>query len=113
MGKRGIRPRRRDPRVTTLHAGAVVVAIVSGICALVALAVGSPLQFGIALALFGAGWITADFLQSTELCERGVQRCAVPVARLNRGHESCHVVYLGRGEQFYCSPPRTEHELAA
>lgn len=113
MAKRGVPPRLRDPRVAALHTGAVVVAVVSGISALVALAAGSPLQFGIALALFGAGWIAADFLQSTELCERGVQRCAVAAARPNRGYGSGHVVYLGGGQQFSCPAPQTEHELAA
>lgn len=49
----------RDPRLAALHAVVLVDAVVSGICALVALAAGSPLQFGVALALFGAGWIAS------------------------------------------------------
>lgn len=71
----------RDPRLAALHAVVLVVAVVSGICALVALAAGSPLQFGVALALFGAGWIASDVIERTVECgqERPARQRAVAV----------------------------------
>ncbi len=100
-------------RAAALHAGAVIVAVVSGACALVALAAGSPLQFGTALAVFGAGWIVADFFQSTAGREPGVQQYAVQAARLQPGRETCRVVHLGGGEHFSLPAPRTGQGLAA
>ena len=43
--------------------GAIVVAVVTGFYALVALLVGSPLEFGVALALCGGCWVAADFIE--------------------------------------------------
>jgi hypothetical protein len=60
--------------MTLLYAGTLAVAVVSGICALVALAAGSPLQFGVTSAVFGAGWIATDFIERTT--ERGQERFA-------------------------------------
>ncbi len=115
MATPGIPPQVRYPHVTTLHAGVVIIAIVSGICALVALAAGSPLQFGVALALFGAAWIAADFIESTveRERERGAQRYAVPAARLHPGYGSRRVVYVGGGERFSRPAPHTGNGLAA
>lgn len=115
MAMAGIPPQARDPHVTPLHIGAVTIAVVSGICALVALAVGSPLQFGIALALFGAGWMVADFIESTPRREHEcvAQRRVVPALRFNPGYESCHVVYVGSGEHFSHPASRTGIRLAA
>jgi len=62
MASPGIAQQARDPRVTALHASALTIAVLSGTCALVALVAGSPLEFGVALALCGAGWIAADFI---------------------------------------------------
>lgn len=115
MGAPGVPPQARDPRVTTLHAGALIIAVVSGICALVALAAGSPLQFGVALALFGAGWIAADFIERAveRERERADRRYAVAVPRPIPGHRSCRVVYVGRGEHFSRAVPRAGARLAA
>jgi len=111
--KPGIPPQARDPRMTTLHAGAVAIAFLSGTLALVALAVGSPLQFGVALASCAAGWIAADFVESTAERQRAARRCAVPATRLNPGYESGRVVYVGRPEHFSRPSPRAETVLAA
>ena len=113
MAKSAIPPQSHDPRVTALHAGAVVVTAVSGICALVALAAGSPLQFGSALAAFAAGWIAADFFQSAVGREPAVQRCAVPAERPRSRHESCRVVYAGGDERCSLSTSGAGQELAA
>ncbi len=94
MALPGIPPQARDPRMTILQTGAIAIAILSGLCALVALAAGSPLQFGVALALCGAGWIGADFIEWTVERECAARRCAVPVARLNPGSGSGHVVFI-------------------
>jgi uncharacterized membrane protein len=56
--------RTRHPRLTTLHICAITLSVVSGTCALVALAAGSPLEFGVALALSAAWLIAADFIES-------------------------------------------------
>ena len=53
----------RRPRYSVMHASAIAVAFTSGTFALVALLVGSPLQFGVALALCGAGWIVTHFVE--------------------------------------------------
>ena len=58
---RAINGRRR--RYAAIHAGALTVAIASGTFALVAMLVGSPQSFGLALALCGAGWIAAHFVE--------------------------------------------------
>jgi hypothetical protein len=65
--------------------------------------VGSPLEFGVALALCGAAWIAADFIERTVDRERAARRRAVPAARLNPGYGSCHAVFVGAGE--YSSRP--------
>lgn len=95
-------PQTRDPRITILRAGAIATAVVSGIGALVAFIAGSPLEFGIALALCGAGWVAADFIEATAEAEHAVRPSAVPVERLNPGYVSGHVVYFGGNE---CFPP--------
>lgn len=68
------------------HASAVVVAFASGTFALVAMLVGTPLQFGIALALCGAGWIVAHFVERQ--AEQGLERRrrAAPAADLVDGY---------------------------
>ncbi len=109
---RGMPP---QAHATTLQTAAVAIAVVSGICALVALAAGSPLQFGVALAVFGSGWIAADFIGSTVARERerAAQRCAFPAARLNAGYGSSRIVCSGGGDHFPRTAPRTQSRLAA
>lgn len=83
----------------TIHTGAVIIAILSGSYSLVALLVGSPLEFGVALALCGTCWIAADFIE-TVVREPAPHVHAVPAARLNRGYGTCHVVLVSAGECF-------------
>ena len=66
--------------------GAIVVAIVSGFYALAALLVGSPLEFGVALASCGGCWVAADFIEWTVERERAAGRRPVPAALLNSGY---------------------------
>ncbi|MDT7770027.1 MAG: hypothetical protein QOI30_3037 [Mycobacterium sp.] len=56
--------------------GAIVVAVVSGFYALAALFLGSPLEFGAALASCGALWVAADFIQWTVERELAAGRLA-------------------------------------
>jgi hypothetical protein len=63
--------------------GAIVVAIVSGFYALAALVVGSPLEFGVALASCGGCWVAADFIEWTVERERAAGRRPVPAVLLN------------------------------
>ena len=84
------------PGLTTLlHTIAIALALVAGAGGLAALAAGSPLQFGVALALCGAAWIAVDFID--RMPDRAPRRCAIPAVR---------VVYVGGREQF--SRPLTE-----
>ncbi|GFM23069.1 DNA translocase ftsK [Mycobacterium sp. PO2] len=46
-----------------IHSAAIMVSVVSGTFALVAMLVGSPLSFGLALALCGTGWIVTHFVE--------------------------------------------------
>jgi hypothetical protein len=114
MATPGIPAQARDPRMTTLHTGAITIAVLSGTCALMALVAGSPLEFGVALALCGVGWIAADFIDWTVERERAARRCAVPAARLNPGYGSCQVVYVGGAGEYFSRPtPRAQTGSAA
>jgi hypothetical protein len=77
MATPGIARQARDPRMTALHASAFTIAVLSGTCAVVALVAGSPLEFGVALALCGAGWIAADFIEWTVEGERADRRSRI------------------------------------
>ncbi|MGD1171006.1 hypothetical protein ACKUVQ_20580 [Mycobacterium seoulense] len=111
----GLRGHARDPRATPLYATTVVVTVLSGICALVALAAGSPLQFGVASAIFGAGWIAADFIERT--IEPGQQRVAqrwvATAARPSPAYRPSRVVYAGRCERFSQPTARVVSKSAA
>jgi hypothetical protein len=64
----------RRHRYDVMHASAIAVAFVSGTFALVALLFGTPMQFGIALALCGVGWIVTHFVErlaEQDLDQRG------------------------------------------
>lgn len=100
MATHGIRQRARHLHTTTLHTGALTLAVLCGTCALAALVAGSPLEFGVALAVCGAWWIAADFIEWTveRDRERAARRGAVPVARLNP--EFSHVVSVIGGQHF-------------
>lgn len=87
--------------MTALLAGAIAIAMVSGMCALTALAVGSPFQFGVSLAACAAGWIVADFMESTNA--HTPRECAIQVIPLNRGYRPDRVVFAGGGG--HVSPP--------
>ncbi|OBI29354.1 hypothetical protein [Mycobacterium sp. E2238] len=102
-----------DPRVTLLYAATLVVAVASGICALVALAAGSPLQFGMAAAVFGASWIATDFIERTvaRAQERFARQCVV--TRPVPGYRPSRVVYGGDYEHFSRPAPRVVSKLAA
>jgi len=79
----------RDTRrqgYAAMHTSAVAVAFVSGTFALVALLVGSPLQFGVALALCGAGWIAAHFVERLADEDLARRRRLGPAADLVQGY---------------------------
>lgn len=84
--------KRSDERLSKiLRTVAITLAVLSGMCALAALAAGSPLQFGVALALCAAGWIAVDFV------DRRPER--TPVSRLRGGYASPRLVYVGGRER--------------
>ncbi|WP_102417160.1 hypothetical protein [Mycobacterium sp. 4858] len=101
-------------RVSPLYAGTVVVAVVSGICALAALAAGSPLQFGVALAIFAAGWIAADFIERAAAPgQQRLARCEVTVAPPLPAYRPSRVVHAGQCEHFSRPAPRVVSKFAA
>ena len=53
----------QSQHIASVHAAAISVAFVSGTLALVALLLGSPLEFGSALAVCGTAWIVANFAE--------------------------------------------------
>jgi hypothetical protein len=82
-----IEPRdARRPGYAAVHASAVAVAFVSGTFALVAMLVGTPLQFGVALALCGAGWIVAHFVERLAEQDLTRRRRQAPAADLVAGY---------------------------
>lgn len=76
----------RRHRYAALHTAAVAVAFVSGTFALMAMLLGSPLQFGIALALCGVGWIVTHFVERLAEQELSVRRRHVGAADLVHGY---------------------------
>lgn len=94
----GIARQARDARVTALHASALTIAVVSGTCALVALVAGSPLEFGVALALCAAGWVAADFIDWAVEDAHADRRCAIPAAGIGPGYGSPRLAFIGSGE---------------
>lgn len=84
MAQPGVPPQPRDPQLTILRIGAITSAVVSGALALLAFVFGSPLQFGIALAVCAGWWIADDFMASTLDGRRAVRaERARPVYSLN------------------------------
>jgi hypothetical protein len=79
--------------------GAIVVAIGSGFYALAALLVGSPLEFGVALASCGGCWVAADFIEWTVERERAAGRRPVPAVLLNSAYGSSYPVRVGSPQQ--------------
>ena len=91
--------------------GAIVVAVVSGFYALAALFLGSPLEFGAALASCGALWVAADFIQWTVERELAAGRRPVPAALLNSGYGSSYPVRVGANEYFSRPPDSHFNEV--
>lgn len=96
----------RGRPLMAFRTGAIVVAIVSGFYALAALLVGSPLEFGAALALCGVCWVAADFIEWTVERERAAGRRPVPAALLNSGYGSSYPVRVGTDE-YFSRPPHS------
>ena len=76
----------RRHRYALIYAGATAVAFVSGTLALVAMLVGSPLQFGLPLAVCGAGWIVTHFVEGLAEQDRAHRRRPAPAPRPVRGY---------------------------
>jgi hypothetical protein len=80
--------------------GAIVVAVAVGFYALAALLVGSPLEFGVALASSGGCWVAADFIEWAAERERSAGKWPVPAALLNSGYGSSYPLRVGADEYF-------------
>lgn len=94
MARPGVPTPPRDPYLTLVRAGAIASVAVSGTLALLALVFGSPLQFGIALAVCAGWWIADDFVASTLDGRR-----AVPAARPRPNYSANHPVFAGKRPQ--------------
>lgn len=87
MAMTTIQPRdARRHGYAAVHACAVAVAFVSGTLALVAMLVGTPLQFGGALALCGVGWIVTHFVERLAEQDLAQRRRLAPAADLVHGY---------------------------
>jgi hypothetical protein len=85
--------------------GAIVVAVVAGFYALAALLVGSPLEFGVALASSGGCWVAADFIEWAAERERSAGKWPVPAALLNSGYGSSYPLRVD-ADEYFSRPPR-------
>jgi hypothetical protein len=92
--------------------GAIVVAIVSGLYALAALLVGSPLEFGAALASCGACWVAADFIEWTVDRERAAGRRPAPAALVRSDYGSSYPVHVG-ADEYFSRPPHSHFTAAS
>ncbi len=93
---RTIRENRRSRRIALIHAVAISAAFASGTVALVALLLGSPLQFGSAMAMCGAGWIVAHIAERIAEQERvGRTRAPESIRRTAPAHSAPGHLRLG------------------
>lgn len=92
----GIPSPTRESAITTLRVSAFAVTATSGICAAIALAVGTPLEFGVTLALCAGSLIAVDFIESSTEVARPARRHAAAFAQFNRTYHPCRVVFAGR-----------------
>lgn len=67
--------------MATLHTVAIASAVLSGVYALVALGVGTPLEFGVGLALSGSLWIAADLTERPVALAQSPRRRPAPAVR--------------------------------
>ena len=85
----------RNRRIVFIHAGAISAAFVSGTFALVALLVGTPFEFGIALALCGAAWIVAHIAEQFAERERARSRSLETIRPTAPAHSAPSHLRLG------------------
>jgi hypothetical protein len=98
----------RGRTLMAFRTGAIVVAVLVGFYALAALLVGSPLEFGVALASCGGCWVAADFIEWAAEREHSAGKWPVPAALLNSGYGSSYPLCVGADEYFSrppCPPP--------
>jgi hypothetical protein len=103
-----IRDNRRSRRIALIHASAISLAFVSGTLALVALLLGSPLEFGSALAICGAGWIVAHLAERFAEQERVARRRR----RTAPAHSTPGHLRLGAPVQIHRHSPTRERILS-
>jgi hypothetical protein len=84
--------------------GAIVVASVSGFYALAALFMGSPLEFGVALATCGACWVATDFIERIVERDGAAAKRPKPTALPNSGYGSLYPAGV-RADEYFSRPP--------
>jgi hypothetical protein len=107
-----IRNSRRIRRIAFIHAGAISFAFVSGTFALVALLLGSPLQFGSALAMCGTGWIVAHIAERFAEQKRVGRRRALEMERTYPAHSAPGYLRLGAPIRMDRHSPTRERVLS-
>jgi hypothetical protein len=92
--------------VMAFRTGAIVVASVSGFYALVTLFLGSPLEFGVAVATCGACWVAADFVEWTVEREWAAAKRPEPTALVKSAYGSRCPVRV-RADESFSRPPHS------
>ncbi|MBY0443352.1 MAG: hypothetical protein K2Q25_14645 [Mycobacteriaceae bacterium] len=85
----------RGLRATTAHATATIIAILTGSYALVALLIGSPLEFGLSLAVCSTCWIAAYYVERTVEQEHASARRIVMRERFAAGDGFDQPLFVG------------------
>lgn len=108
-----IRDNRRSRRIVFIHSGAISLAFVSGTFALVALILGSPLEFGSALAICASGWIVAHIAERFAEQERARHRRALETTRHTAStHSATGHLRLSAPVPIHCHSPTRERILS-
>jgi hypothetical protein len=94
----------QDRTLMAFRTGAIVVAFLAGFYALAALVVGSPLEFGVALALCGACWVAADFIEWAAERERSAGKWSMRAALLDSGYGSSYPLRVDVNGHFSRTP---------
>lgn len=97
----------RGLRATTAHAAATIIAILTGCYALVALLTGSPLEFGLSLAVCSACWIAVYYVERTVERAHTYARPAAARERFHAAEGFDQPMFVG-GDAY--RPRRYEHQ---
>lgn len=107
MTTAGFPVQARGLRATTAHATATIIAILTGSYALVALLIGSPLEFGLSLAVSSTCWIAAYYVEQAVEQAHTAARHSLARRRFNPAEGFDQPLFVG-GDAY--RPRRHEHQ---